>query len=598
MALIRCTHEKLADIRFHDGALPHVIGACNYQVTRSSANPVYAPEKRGFTYNHAPMLAYWNGYFWYEYLAGPKGEHETPSAVFLCRSKDGIHWEAPVEIFGSCEICAKPYRGPGKEMIKGEKVGLVAHHRMGFFTSSSNRLLVTTFYGICPNAHINPNNGYGVGRVVREIYADGSLSDVYFLRYNSAGGYDREHADLFSPYEESKDIGFVEACRELLHDKVVTQQWWEEEQLDREFFTCTGGKALSYYTLPDGRIMGVFKNSLTSISEDHGESWTKPQKSPDIITSTGKVWGQRIPDGRYALVYNPSPDSAHRWPLAITAGDNGQDFNGLAAIVPEIPPCRYEGALKNLGAQYMRGITEANHKPEDDGIWIAYSMNKEDMWIARIPGAVRTEWSGEVCDEMKDITEKELRDTWNLFVPAWGGADLEDGKLHIWDYDPYNRTRAERIFEASDCIKLSMRLILSTVKHDPVSMQIQSIDGQNLLTVLFLPDGNAAVRIGGNSMRFGVWRSDEEICLTIDINCRMCSYEVHMEQGKTISTKKGMVGAAVRQVQRAVLATKYNLPFQGLEVNGRNGDIGNLPGADCPIEETSLYIISLYAGKS
>ena len=71
MELIRCFHEKKADIRFQDGGLPHVIGVCNYQVVRASRDREYAPEGRGFTYNHAPMLAYWQGYFLYEYLAGP-----------------------------------------------------------------------------------------------------------------------------------------------------------------------------------------------------------------------------------------------------------------------------------------------------------------------------------------------------------------------------------------------------------------------------------------------------------------------------------------------------------------------------------------------
>ncbi|MBQ8640227.1 MAG: hypothetical protein IJ468_13810 [Lachnospiraceae bacterium] len=594
MELIRCSHEQLADIRFHDGALPHVIGACCYQVTRASADLEQAPEKRGFTYNHAPMLAYWNGFFWYEYLAGPKGEHETPSAVYLCRSADGIHWEAPMEVFGPCEISKEPYRGPGREQITGDRVGLVAHHRMGFFTSSAGRLLVMSFYGICPNAHIAPNNGYGVGRVVREVYPDGTLSDVYFLRYNAAAGYDRDHVDLFAPYEESLDAGFVEACRELLADRVVTQQWWEEEQLDREFFTCTGAKALSYYTLPDGRIMGVFKNSLTSISEDHGKTWSRPEKSPDIITSTGKVWGQRIPDGRYALVYNPSPDGAHRWPLAITVGENGREFTGLAAIVPEIAPCRYEGALKNLGAQYMRGITEANQKPEDDGIWIAYSVNKEDMWIARVPGAVSTRWKGPVCDNMETISDRQLRDTWNLYVPVWGGAGLENGtmgkRLHLWDCDPCNRARAERVFEAAETIEVKAVLEIESVKQDSAAALIQSRDGQNLLAVVFTGDGDVAVRVGGRSVKFGFWQKNCVLELTVRVNCRTCSYEVRLEQNGQTASQRGAVGAAVRCGERVIFATKYSLPFQGLEVNGKDGDIGNLPGADRPVEVNSVFI--------
>lgn len=574
-----------------------MLGACNYQVVRSSRDPDRAPEGRGFTYNHAAMLAYWQGYFLYEYLAGPKGEHETPSAVYLCKSRDGIHWERPSEIFPPCDISILPYRGPGRELVTGDRIGLVAHHRMGFYTTSQNRLLVSSFYGICPNPHINPNNGYGVGRVVREIYADFTMSEIYFLRYNIPGGYTRENVDLFRPYEECTDRGFVEACEEFLHDRVATQQWWEEERLDEDFFSCAGGAALSYYTLPEGDIMGVFKNSLASISCDGGRSWSKPVKSPTIITSTGKVWGQRMPDGKYALVYNPSPNGAHRWPLAVTAGENGRDFYGLAAIVPEIAPCRYEGGLKNLGAQYMRGITEANRRPDDCAMWIAYSVNKEDMWIARVPSPLRTKWKGPVRDEMDGMEEQELRDTWNLYVPSWGGADLEERRgrrmLHLWEEDLYNRARAERIFEESARVEISLSLTVEHVCRDRIMLGAESGDGRRLLTIVWKADGETAVRTGGRDWRLGSYVPGREMNCMIVIDCRECVYEVVMTQGEEVCRKTGALGAAADSAERVVIATKYNLPFQGLEDNGRDGDIGDLPGADLPMGQNSVYISRL-----
>lgn len=502
MELIRCFHEKKADIRFQDGGLPHVIGVCNYQVLRASRDREYAPEGRGFTYNHAPMLAYWQGYFLYEYLAGPKGEHETPSAVYLCKSGDGIHWEQPVEIFPPCDIGILPYRGPGKELVSGDRIGLVAHHRMGFYTTSQNRLLVSTFYGICPSPHIKPNNGYGVGRVVREIYADFTMSDIYFLRYNTQGGYNRENVDLFRPCEECPDDGFVEACRELLEDRAATWQWWEEERLDRDFFPCAGGAALAYYTLPDH-------------------------------------------------------------------------------------------------AQYIRGITEANRRPQDTGMWIAYSVNKEDMWIARVPVPVRTQWKGPVCDDMDRMEEEELRNIWNLYVPSWGGAGLEEQKgkrrLHLWDEDLYNRTRAERVFEESGRVEIRLSLTVEHVYRDRIMLGVESGDGRRLFTLVWKADGEAAVRTGGRDRRLGGYTPGLESDYAITIDCRECTYEVVMTQGNREYREGGALGAAADSAGRLVIATKYDLPFQGPEVNGRDGDIGDLPGADRPVERNSVYISRLEA---
>ncbi len=596
MANIVCHHEKLADIRFQDGGLRHVIGACNYQVVRATKDIENSPEGRGFTYNHAPMLTYWNHHFFYEYLGGPKGEHETPSAVFMCISNDGINWGKPIEIFPPASICSSYYRGPKKEQLGTGRVPLVVHHRMGFYTAMNGRLLVSTFYGICPDPHVAPNNGYGVGRVVREIYSDFTMSDIYFIRYNEAGGYGKEQVDLFDDYKNSLDSGFIDACDELLKNPLVTQQWWEEERLDKNFFTRPDGKALSYYTLMDGRVMGVFKESLTSITEDGGMSWSPIEKSPTLITSTGKVWGQKMPDGNYALVYNPSPDSAHRWPLAITIGENGQDFYDLATIVPEISPCRYEGGLKNLGAQYMRGITEANEKPEDMAIWIAYSVNKEDMWIVRIPNPVETVWKGDIHDDMSVISDEMLRNTWNLYVPSWGSAALNevDSKrgLLISDYDPYNRVRAERIFEPTNKVHLILKGMILELYKDKITMSIQSSDGQNLVQVVLDADNKIAVHNGGLDQLVGNYLSKKEIIIDLKIDCIECTYELVVLQDKNQYYKKGRIAVAVKEAERLVLSTKYTLPFQGLEVNGRNGDIGNLEGADQKHPKTSLCLYS------
>lgn len=599
---IRCHHEQLADIRFQDGGLPHVAGACSYQVVRASRDLALSPEGRGFTYNHAAMLTYWNGHFLYEYLGGEVSEHVPPSAVFLCISKDGIHWDRPVEAFPSITVPTGPYIGPAREKIQGSRIPAIVHHRMGFYTTRSGRLLMSTFYGLSPDPHANPNNGYGVGRVVREVYEDFSMSEVYFVRYNEAGGYTRDQVDVFDYYENSEDPGFVEACRELLGDRLATQQWWEEERLDTEFFTRPGGNALSYYTLDDKRVMGVFKNSMTSYTDDQGEHWSPLQRTSSIITATGKVWGQRTADGRYALVYNPSPDGAHRWPLAVTTGENGVDFYGLAAILPEIAPCRYAGGMKNLGAQYMRGISEANRQPEDRAVWVAYSVNKEDMWITRFPVPVKVKETGAVRDDMNKMTEETLRDTWNLYVPAWGGAELapagQKNGLCLSDWDPCNRVMAERLVPEAETLCIRAVLRVQQLKEDKISYALQDPGGRTALCLVFTPDGRLCVHSGGVDQTICGYETGRDYELELRISCREFTYSVAVrESGSSLTAgeKSGVLGNCVKRIDRAVFASKYTLPFQGLEDNGKPGDIGDLKDGDVPKEPTEFAVLSFEA---
>lgn len=591
---IHCHNREKADIRFHDGGLRHVVGACSYQVVRAAKKLSLSPEGRGFTYNHAGMLTYFHGTFIYEYLGGPSGEHEAPSAVFVCFSKDGIHWDRPVEAFPPRDVSAAPYRGPKGEYIKTERIPCIVHHRMGFYRARNGRQLMTTFYGVSPDSHTAPNNGYGVGRVVREIYPDLTMSDIWFLKYNVAGGYGKEQVDFFDDYRNSQDAGFVEACEELLANRLVTQQWWEEERLDAGYFTRPDGRALSYYTLPGGRVMGVFKDSMTSYSDDGGESWSELKKSVSIETSSGKVWGQKTPDGRYALVYNPTPDSAHRWPLAMVTGDNGVDFDELLAILPEVSPCRYEGKLKNLGPQYMRGITEANEAPDDMAMWIVYSVNKEDMWISRIPVPVKAVWTEDVEDDMSLISDETLRNTWNLYVPSWNQAELctvnGTRALKLTDCDLYNRTRAMRCFRPGSLVKAVVRLMVEALPRDKFSMFLQDGHGQNIISAVVRSDGWICMRNAGLETPLCEYRTGQEIEISIMTDAVENRVWVEAFCGQNHGKAAGYAAASVYQLERMVFATKYDLPFQGLEVNGRNGDIGCLPGADEKQPETVVYL--------
>ena len=595
---IHCHNKEKADVRFQDGGLRHAAGACCYQVVRAAKNKELSPEGRGFTYNHAPMVAGSHGKFVYEYLGGPSSEHEPPSAAFLCFSEDGIHWENPIEVFPSIDISSEPYRGPKREYIHTARIPCIVHHRMGFYTASSGRFLVMTFYGLSPDCHTAPNNGYGVGRAVREVYSDFSLSPIYWLRYNEPGGYNKENTDVFPFYKESEDEGFRQACRELLENRLVTQQWWEEERLDTAFFSRPDGRALSYYTLPDGRIMGVFKDSMTSISEDGGQNWTPIKKSVSIETASGKVWGQKTADGKYALVYNPTADSAHRWPLAVQTGDNGVDFDNLAAIVPETEPCRYEGRLKNLGPQYVRGITEANQSPDDMAMWVAYSVNKEDMWIARVPVPIKSVWNQDVHDRMEEMTEEKLRNTWNLYVPSWNQAQLSktsDGccGLCLRDCDPYNRTRAMRLFRPGSLVEIKAKLKVGQVKSSGIAIFLQDRHGQNITSAVIRPDGWVYMRNAGLDNKLCRYERNEDLHIGIKADAVENRVTVTASCAGEEGSKSGYAAASVYQLERILFTTKYSLPFQGLEANGRNGDIGNLPDADTKTEETVFWIVDL-----
>src|SRR5699024_8264219 len=159
-----------------------------------------------------------------------------------------------------------------------------------------------------------PNGGNGIGRVVREIKKDGSFGPIYFIRFNSS--FDRDLAE-YPFYTQSDDKEFVEACEVLLGNSLRLQQWLEEaDRNDHIILFKRPRKAFSYYKLDDGRIVGLWKHALTSVSPDSLLNWDSPPlRAPGVVNSNAKIWGQRTSDGKFATVYNPSE---FRWPLAVS----------------------------------------------------------------------------------------------------------------------------------------------------------------------------------------------------------------------------------------------------------------------------------------
>lgn len=597
--IIRCHNTKKADVRFQDGALPHAIGTHCVQVMRAGKDPERATDGFGWTYNHAAMLCYWKEHFFLDYLSDPISEHLPPSQTLLTWSKDGLSWRKPVVLFPPISVSSAPYIGPAREELTEKEVPCVMHQRMSFYVSKSGHLLATAFYGIAPNHGIAPNNGYGVGRVVREIKEDFTFSDIYFLRFNEKGGYNSENTKNFPHFTKSGDAGFVDACQELLANRLVTQQMWEEERLDTEFFTQPGAEALSYFTRPDGDVVGLYKNSLVTKSSDRGETWTEKETDYSLETATGKVWGQKTKDGRFALAYNPTTDSAHRWPIAVISSDNGRDFDDLLAITPEVSPHKYAGLYKNLGPQYIRGIVEDNPQPEDNALWLCYTVNKEDVWVSRTALPLHGIEENPVKEDFSSYPVGSYIDTWNLYSPLWARVALTrtetEGKcLRLKDSDPYDRGRAMRTFPAYETLTLKTRIYLDS-KSDAsqFTIELQNQYGMAAVRLYFTKKGELIVKNGGrydtvHTVKMGAW-----LDLTLKANCFTNQFSVSISQDGKVFEQMFRFSLSVNNLERILYTTKSSLPFNTVEDCGKYGDLGDLKHADERLAESIYYISTL-----
>jgi len=583
-----CRDTRCADVRFQDGALLHAAGVHSFQVLRANREHPELADGFGWTYNHAPMLAWYHGKLYCEYLSNPADEHEVPGQTLLTVSENGMDWSFPEVIFPVITVPMAQYKGPRSPLLKDE-MQTVPHQRMGFYHAPNGVLLVLSFYGIVHDREISmPCDGWGVGRAVRRIFPDGTLGDIRFLLYNTPAGYTAENTPVFSPYQSSADKDFVAACEALLLDGPVMQQMYEEQRFDKTLFPAPREQALSFYTISGHEMMGVYKKGLAAVSADGGRTFGEITENPTIRTATGKVWGQRTPDGKFALFYNPTKDGQHRWPIAAVTGEDGHTFGHMLAVTGWMSPLRYGGADKNLGPQYLRGICERNPQTPDGDVWLTYSNNKEDIWISRISVPI----AGGQDHEITETFGEALPRAWNLYSPAWAQVRAEADCLCLTDRDPYDRAAVERVFRPAETGEIALRLRADAVaEQGAVCMELQSDNGSVPVRVSLRADGQIYVLTDGRMEPAAAFTPGTEMKIVIAFDCTLSRAKITVN-GKTLARN---FCASVNTVCRFALFTKESrqIPYSTVDTVGKYTTREQaLPGGCDPVPETKVRLFS------
>jgi hypothetical protein len=358
-----------------DGNLPRYPGSETFTVLRADPDHPDQSDGAGWTYHHHPDIAAWKGRLYVGWNSCPKDEDEGTSRELISTSADGKSWSRPIEMFPR---------------------DISTPLRMYFFHAPNGRMLVIAGLRVNRERLEERNKG---PMVVREILADHSLGPVFTLRQA-----EKSVPNQPPPYQTSADAAFVQACRQLLGEKLYLEQsdygrlldppdrmkwhdpasWTGHPLLERdgEYF----GKAMCFFTRADGAVVAVMKRRWVTLSSDGGKTWAVPTKPPTLVTGMGKVWGQRTPSGKYILVYNP--DRQIRRPLAAVTSDDGITFKDMRVIHGELPKRRYEGLHKSEGLSYVRGLnqwSDDGSRAADKAVWLVFSVNKEDIWVARLP---------------------------------------------------------------------------------------------------------------------------------------------------------------------------------------------------------------------
>ena len=560
-----------ANTDYHDGRFRPAVGVHDFEVIRCNRThpelvtddiPSYPDagfENVGFTYNHQPMLCYWQNKFWVLYESGPAHEHQEPCYAVVTWSENGRNWHKPQTIFP-----AKKFRNR-KENNKLQYS--LSHQRMNWYVAgfpfrerlrngapSDGRLIACGFHGM-PRA---PNDGKGIGRVVREVKGPGKYGPIYWVRYNEFQGYNKDNSPYYPFYKEAPDKGFVKAIDALLANKLMVQQWYEEDQDNTDkFFAFTGYKtrylkAFDWYYLPDGGIVGMWKWKKMAVAgkREPGHVGKQAEWEPGHISKQGegeniyyggaKIWGQLTSDGRYALVYNPVENTTWRHPLSVTTGNDGLNFDRYFLNVHgETPLMRFGGANKDGGgAQYVRGIIPGNGTPPDGAMWLTYSSNKEDIWVARVPVPIKGTVEKDVDDNFNDMPVAGIVTDWNVYSGVWTPiAVVEENAnkvLRLQDKAPYNYAKAVRVFPETTTAKISFDLCVKRAGRDNLEIEIQNYKGQRPVRIKF-EEGKIIAVNGTDFEEVASYKVGQWLSFGLDVETKDNMYNMRVNNKMVVS---------------------------------------------------------------
>lgn len=156
---------------------------------------------------------------------------------------------------------------------------------------------------------------------------------------------------------------------------------WQEALIPVKRLGIFGYTEPSPFLRPDGTLIISFRNYTgwlyASTSSDHGRSWTAPSETtfPD---STARFSTGNLSDGTVYLINNPMRERFDRSLLAIALSRDGVTFDRAWLVRGEPTSQRFQGRQKVDGWQYPHAVAWGDH------LYVAYSVNKEDVGVTRI----------------------------------------------------------------------------------------------------------------------------------------------------------------------------------------------------------------------
>jgi hypothetical protein len=126
---------------------------------------------------------------------------------------------------------------------------------------------------------------------------------------------------------------------------------------------------------------------------------------------------------------------------------------------------------------------------------VTYSVNKEDLWVARIQVPITDTVTGPVDETFDEVVSIRDLTRWNLYLPQWAPVELVADPyapgnrcLQLTDDEPWDYAKVERIFPESARLKVAFRVALEQIGHGALEIEVQGARSERPMRLRLDPE--------------------------------------------------------------------------------------------------------------
>jgi len=209
--------------------------------------------------------------------------------------------------------------------------------------------------------------------------------------------------------------------------------------------------------------------------------------------------------------------------------------------------------------------------PPGGNMWVTYSMNKEDIWVSKIPIPVRDRITADVNDNFAAAKNLDDLQEWNIYSPTWCRVELKainnEKSLIMHDSDPFDFSKVERVFPDAKKVNIEFSIIPDQDSYGNLEIELVDTRGTPCLRLMFDSTGSILTKQGYRNKSLGKYIAGQPVAIKMELNTATRFYTVIINDGKASSN---ICFAPVSSVNRIIF---------------RTGSVRRFPDADTPTDQ-------------